>query len=330
MAEKMDLSLDDIIKQNRKKKWTQRRGFQQFRGRVGGKLVKGKNTANRGNFNRQQKSQQGRQFLSAAKRPGWKAAGKANSSNIRPKTTKSSTYKVAQRQQQSKKQRQLRQNLINQRRGQILSSTNKKKKTNKKYGGLVSDQIVNINAAQRKKLNRSFSRSSLVSDKLITQQKKQRRWKAKVQKEEPVLSVTVPNVTSNDVKVLFKKKSVRPRINRQTIRGSNSNIENPTILVTSPTSKDNQVEIITSQNVRRRKRWPKRRRDSLVNDEITNGVPGQELSKSQPKLNVAYEINRTDFAKASTGLTLDERFSRMVKYSEQTSVSATGERQVFL
>jgi len=39
---------DDIIKQNRKKKTVPRRGFQQFRGRVGGKLVKGRNTANTG------------------------------------------------------------------------------------------------------------------------------------------------------------------------------------------------------------------------------------------------------------------------------------------
>ena len=42
------LLIDDIIKQNRKKKWTQRQGFQQFRGRVGGKLVKGKNMGNKG------------------------------------------------------------------------------------------------------------------------------------------------------------------------------------------------------------------------------------------------------------------------------------------
>ena len=55
-------------------------------------------------------------------------------------------------------------------------------------------------------------------------------------------------------------------------------MENPTIVVTSPTSKDNQVEIITSQNVRRRKRWSKRPRGSLVVDEITNSIPEQELS----------------------------------------------------
>ena len=56
---------------------------------------------------------------------------------------------------------------------QILSASNKKKKTNKKYGGLVSEQIVTVNAAQRKKLNKNFSMNSLTSDIVIAQQKKQ-------------------------------------------------------------------------------------------------------------------------------------------------------------
>ena len=46
---------------------------------------------------------------------------------------------------------------------------------NRKYTGLVSDQMANVNVPPRRKLNRSFNKNLLVSDKTIAQQKNQRR-----------------------------------------------------------------------------------------------------------------------------------------------------------